>query len=358
MYKLLLCVRYLRTRYLAFVCIVSVMLGVATLIVVNAVMSGFSTKLKDRLHGLLSDVVVDTDRIDGFDVLDDDPADERPLMRRADRRKIRPARPATAIEAMTPDASRSSPCSSSSYRGQTIVTKPVRLIGIDPEGRAAVGGFAEYLVRQKDAPHAELRPDPGGAASSTSGTRAGRAQDARDVPPTRRSRSRSCRTRTRSREPDDGRRCRRTCPSRSCTASILGYAHRPLPLPRRARAGGRGGGARSRATTSTITTVGGGRSCKPVWGTLPRRRLPQDGDERVRPELRLRAARPAAAASAAWRAACTAFQIKLKNYDQDKELVDGRAARSCSRTPDVAGRDLGGEAGAAAGRHRRRDAAS
>jgi lipoprotein-releasing system permease protein len=42
-YKLLLCVRYLRTRYLAFVCIVSVMLGVATLIVVNAVMSGFST---------------------------------------------------------------------------------------------------------------------------------------------------------------------------------------------------------------------------------------------------------------------------------------------------------------------------
>ena len=61
-----LCVRYLQTRYLAFVCIVSVMLGVATLIVVNAVMSGFSTRLKDRLHGVLSDVVVDTDRADGF----------------------------------------------------------------------------------------------------------------------------------------------------------------------------------------------------------------------------------------------------------------------------------------------------
>ena len=65
-YKLLLCVRYLQTRYLAFICIVSVMLGVATLIVVNAVMSGFSTKLKDRLHGVLSDVVIDTDRMDGF----------------------------------------------------------------------------------------------------------------------------------------------------------------------------------------------------------------------------------------------------------------------------------------------------
>ena len=66
MYKLILCVRYLQTRYLAFICIISVMLGVATLIVVNSVMSGFSTKLKDRLHGVLSDVVMDTDRSEGF----------------------------------------------------------------------------------------------------------------------------------------------------------------------------------------------------------------------------------------------------------------------------------------------------
>src|SRR2546430_16361002 len=65
MYKLLLCWRYLRTRYLALVCIVSVMLGVATLIVVNSVMSGFSTKLRERLHGLLSDIVIEAD-FDGF----------------------------------------------------------------------------------------------------------------------------------------------------------------------------------------------------------------------------------------------------------------------------------------------------
>src|SRR5437016_6306569 len=37
MYKFILCWRYLRTRFLAFVCIVSVMLGVATLVVVNCV---------------------------------------------------------------------------------------------------------------------------------------------------------------------------------------------------------------------------------------------------------------------------------------------------------------------------------
>src|SRR5436189_3270260 len=66
MYKLLLCWRYLRTRYLALACIISVMLGVATLIVVNSVMSGFSTKLRDRLHGLLSDVVIEAASLDGF----------------------------------------------------------------------------------------------------------------------------------------------------------------------------------------------------------------------------------------------------------------------------------------------------
>ena len=65
MYKVLLCWRYLRTRYLAMVCIVSVMLGVATLIVVNSVMSGFSTKLRERLHGLLSDVLIEARGMDG-----------------------------------------------------------------------------------------------------------------------------------------------------------------------------------------------------------------------------------------------------------------------------------------------------
>ena len=66
MYKLLLCWRYLLTRYLALACIVSVMLGVATLIVVNSVMSGFSTKLRQRLHGLISDVVIEANDYDGF----------------------------------------------------------------------------------------------------------------------------------------------------------------------------------------------------------------------------------------------------------------------------------------------------
>ena len=60
MYKLLLCWRYLRTRYIALASIISVMLGVATMIVVNAVMAGFSHEMEGRMHDILSDVVIDS----------------------------------------------------------------------------------------------------------------------------------------------------------------------------------------------------------------------------------------------------------------------------------------------------------
>jgi lipoprotein-releasing system permease protein len=59
MYKLLLCWRYLRTRYIALASIISVTLGVATMIVVNAVMAGFSHEMEARMHGILSDVVLE-----------------------------------------------------------------------------------------------------------------------------------------------------------------------------------------------------------------------------------------------------------------------------------------------------------
>src|SRR5262249_5522244 len=66
MYKLLLCWRYLLTRYLALACIISVMLGVATLIVVNSVMGGFSSKLRERLHNTISDLVIEAPSMEGF----------------------------------------------------------------------------------------------------------------------------------------------------------------------------------------------------------------------------------------------------------------------------------------------------
>src|SRR4051812_50202443 len=59
MYKLLLCWRYLRTRYIALASIVSVMLGVATMIVVNSVMAGVSGKMRDRVPRNLARVSVE-----------------------------------------------------------------------------------------------------------------------------------------------------------------------------------------------------------------------------------------------------------------------------------------------------------
>lgn len=141
MYKLLLCVRYLQTRYLAFVCIVSVMLGVATLIVVNAVMSGFSTKLRDRLHGSMSDVVVDTERVDGFTASPDEL--RRAILHSPVGDKIAAISPTVEVFAIL----------QFSYPNGAPVMKPVRLIGVDPGSRAAVGGFSEYLVGQKDSPN-------------------------------------------------------------------------------------------------------------------------------------------------------------------------------------------------------------
>src|SRR5262245_19130954 len=137
MYKLLLCWRYLRTRFLAIVCIVSVMLGVATLIVVNSVMSGFSNKLKDRLHGLTSDVVIETANYNGFPI----PAED--MLRRIERSAVGPY-----IAAMTPTVEVFAMLHYRSPRNGQNVTRAVHLAGIAPKRRSAVGGFAEYLCEE------------------------------------------------------------------------------------------------------------------------------------------------------------------------------------------------------------------
>jgi lipoprotein-releasing system permease protein len=138
-YKLVLCWRYLRTRYLAMVCIVSVMLGVATLIVVNSVMSGFSTKLRDRLHGLLSDVVIEAWDCDGFA----NPEGKMSLIRSDPflSERIAAMTPTLEIFAMM----------QFTVRGTTF-TRPVRLIGIDLKGRSEVGDFAQHLSLHQGQP--------------------------------------------------------------------------------------------------------------------------------------------------------------------------------------------------------------
>jgi lipoprotein-releasing system permease protein len=130
MYKLLLCSRYLRTRYIALASIISVTLGVATMIVVNSVMAGFGTEMKDRIKGILADVVVETNTLDGVS----DYAAHKALIDKV---------AGTYIEGMTATVEIYGMLSFQ-YAGQWI-TRPVTLIGIDPQSKAEVGPLVDYL---------------------------------------------------------------------------------------------------------------------------------------------------------------------------------------------------------------------
>lgn len=130
MYKILLCLRYLRTRYIALASIISVMLGVATMIVVNSVMSGFSTQMRDRIHNILADMVLEARSNQG------EPDAELCMA------KIREVA-GEYIEALSPTVETWAMLTVES-RGDSY-TKPVNLVGIDPATKSKVGKFTEHL---------------------------------------------------------------------------------------------------------------------------------------------------------------------------------------------------------------------
>jgi lipoprotein-releasing system permease protein len=120
------------------------MLGVATLIVVNSVMSGFSTKLRDRLHGLLSDLIIEARSMDGF-------LGPREKMARILKHPFLKDR----IKAMTATMEVFAMLQFRLGNGEYL-TRPIHLVGIDPESRSAVGGFKDHLQRQKNLPAASF----------------------------------------------------------------------------------------------------------------------------------------------------------------------------------------------------------
>ncbi|MBI3822560.1 MAG: ABC transporter permease [Planctomycetes bacterium] len=137
MYQFVLCWRYLRTRYLAFACIISVMLGVATLIVVNSVMNGFSTKLRTLLHSVLSDVVIEGHSMEGFY----DPVGKIERIRKDPKLDAQIESMAVTLETFAMVQYQKA--------NKEFATRPVRVIGIEPKARTQVGGFSEHLARQK-----------------------------------------------------------------------------------------------------------------------------------------------------------------------------------------------------------------
>jgi lipoprotein-releasing system permease protein len=129
-YTLLLCWRYLRTRWIALASVVSVTLGVATMIVVNAVMAGFAHEMQSRIHGILSDIVFESHSLSGFQ----DPAWHMAELRRAGGDDIEGMTPTVAVPAML----------NFQVRGQWV-TRQVMLIGIDEATHAQVSDFGRYL---------------------------------------------------------------------------------------------------------------------------------------------------------------------------------------------------------------------
>jgi lipoprotein-releasing system permease protein len=131
MYKLLLCWRYLRTRYIALASVISVTLGVATMIVVNSVMSGFAYEMKNRIHGILSDVIFEAHSATGFD----DPEYHVEAIRRIAGDYIAGMTPTVHVPAML----------TFEYNG-THHTRPVTLIGIDAQTQSEASDFGKYLL--------------------------------------------------------------------------------------------------------------------------------------------------------------------------------------------------------------------
>ncbi len=137
MYKYLLCWRYLRTRYIALASVISVMLGVATMIVVNSVMAGFADKMRDRLHGILADLVVESASMDGFYNFEE-------VMARVQEAG------GDDVVAMAPTMETPGILK---YRvGSESMTKLVQIIGVRPAERARTGDFAEFLFDEKGRP--------------------------------------------------------------------------------------------------------------------------------------------------------------------------------------------------------------
>lgn len=130
MYKLLLCQRYLRTRYIALASIISVTLGVATMVVVNSVMAGFGSEMRNRIQGILSDIIIDSRSMNG----EFDPEAQKALIRRLVGKYISGVTATVEVHAIL------------SYRyGGDFVPHPIMLVGIDPETKSEVGPLVQYL---------------------------------------------------------------------------------------------------------------------------------------------------------------------------------------------------------------------
>ncbi|MFG0286995.1 MAG: ABC transporter permease [Rhodopirellula sp. JB044] len=151
MYRLLLCFRYLRTRYIALASIISVTLGVATLIVVNSVMAGFSAEMHERLHGLASDILIECHASGGMP----DPDAHLEEIRRIVGDDIEGASVSVHVPSML----------GIDFNGQ-LITRHVNLVGIDAATYDTVSQFGRYLIHPENQKQVEFNLRESGFAEN------------------------------------------------------------------------------------------------------------------------------------------------------------------------------------------------
>lgn len=135
MYKLLLAGRYLRSHFIALASIVSVTLGVATLIVVNSVMAGFTTEMHKRLHGILSDIELMSP---GLGEIYDAEGHIREI-KQVLGDDVEAVSAVVRVPALVHQR----------FNGK-MVTQQILLLGIDDETYAKVSDFEPYLLNAKN----------------------------------------------------------------------------------------------------------------------------------------------------------------------------------------------------------------
>lgn len=154
MYRWLLCWRYLRTRYIALASVVSVTLGVATLIIVNSVMDGFTQEMQEKMHGILSDVIVESHSSSGLS----NPAMFTSRIKRTLGDDLEGMTTVVHVPAIV----------AINFRGE-VITRQINLIGIDTSTYASVSDFSKFLLHPENQRMLSFQLHEAGYAPNRSG---------------------------------------------------------------------------------------------------------------------------------------------------------------------------------------------
>lgn len=139
MYRLVLCYRYVMSRFLTLVATLAVLLAVGVLIVVMAVMGGFTREVRSALRGGLSDVIITGD-VTGLPYYDEFIAE---IKKHPNVAEATPVIQLFGLVRIQPE-------------GYGAITKPCFIFGVRPGPLArVVSRFDEYLERQKEFPDRE-----------------------------------------------------------------------------------------------------------------------------------------------------------------------------------------------------------